>query len=64
MLPPTRHFWRLRFAARLLSPLLIACAGMVSAAITTFDYTQIDSITGSGTIAAPAQSTVGGVTIT
>ncbi|MFP6874727.1 MAG: hypothetical protein VCA55_14595, partial [Verrucomicrobiales bacterium] len=44
--------------------ILIASAGMVSAAITTFDYTQTDSLTGSGTIAAPAQSTVGGVTIT
>ena len=37
---------------------------MVSAAITTFDYTQADSLTGSGTIAAPAESIVGGVTIT
>ena len=37
---------------------------MVSAAITTFNYTQADSRTGSGTIAAPAESTVGGVTIT
>jgi hypothetical protein len=44
--------------------LLVAPAGMVSAAITTFDYTQTDSITGSGTIAPPAQSIVGGVTIT
>jgi hypothetical protein len=44
--------------------LLIASAGMVSAAITTFDYTQTDSLTGSGTIAPPGQSTVGGVTIT
>ncbi|MCP4846470.1 MAG: hypothetical protein GY899_00805 [Verrucomicrobiaceae bacterium] len=44
--------------------ILLASAGMAGAVITTFDYTQIDSITGSGTIAAPAQSTVGGVTIT
>jgi len=35
-----------------------------TALLTTFNYTQTDSITGSGTIAAPAPSTVGGVTIT
>ena len=32
--------------------------------MTTFDYTQIDSSTGSGTIAAPAASILNGVTIT
>ena len=34
------------------------------AALTTFSYTQTDISTGSGTIAAPAPSTVGAVTIT
>ena len=44
--------------------ILLASAGIAGAAITTFDYTQTDSLAGSGTIAAPAQSIVGGVTIT
>ncbi|MBL50168.1 MAG: hypothetical protein CMP28_14645 [Roseibacillus sp.] len=43
---------------------VLATTATVPAALTTFSYTQTDSSTGSGTIAAPAPSNFGGVTIT
>ncbi|MFP6884626.1 MAG: hypothetical protein VCA40_09335, partial [Roseibacillus sp.] len=34
------------------------------AALTTFSYTQTDNVTGAGTVAAPANTNLGGVDIT
>ena len=64
MLTLPRHSLRLRSLVRLTSSLLIAWTGIASAALTTFSYTQTDSNTGSGTIAAPPDSNFNGVTIT
>jgi hypothetical protein len=43
---------------------LLASTVAAPAAITTFSYTQTDNVTGAGTIAAPAPTNFGGVTIT
>ena len=43
---------------------LSAFVTLSPAAITTFSYTQTDNVTGAGTIAAPAPTNFGGVTIT
>ena len=43
---------------------LLASTVAAPAAITTFSYTQTDNVTGAGTIAAPAPTNLGGVTIT
>ena len=43
---------------------LLASTVAAPAALTTFSYTQTDNVTGAGTIAAPAPTNFGGVTIT
>ena len=46
-----------------LAIIAVAASSAYGQLLTTFNYTQTDLVTGSGTIAAPADSVVGGVTI-